>query len=351
MKSPANQNADLLFEVVRLDLSEHILSVRWSFDGRFLSAAPAEGLIGVYDLITAADCRLVAHGTGNSAIAWHPTRHLLATCGEDGQIRIYGGDFPFSDPMRQVSVGKGWIGNLAWNRDGSLLAISIDRSLLVYNPFDGSLVQRWDEHKSTVCDLTWNPLRDDELVTVCDGGFRFWKLGRSTPFDQFNWGGASLRVAWSPDGRWVATGDQTASVHIYDVSAGIPLHIQGFPTRVRALAWEHSGKQLATTGGDSIEVWPCTGRKGPDGASPIQLYGHRAVVGTLDFAPGQTVLVSGAKDGLLLLWLPLKHESPALLAQENEEITDVRFSPKTNHLAYGTAEGVVSILNLALAPR
>ena len=347
--STASETADLLPEVARLVLPEHVLSVRWSADARFLASVPVAGTISVFDVAANSTCQLPAHQPENSAAAWHPSRNLLATCGQGNLVCLYdyGGPWPIDAPTQRIEVGDGWIESIAWNRDGSRLALGVGRKLMVFDPLDGSLVQSWDSHKSTVSDLAWNPLRANELASVCDGGVTLWRIGENAPFDRFDWGGASLKVIWSPDGRWIATGDQTPSVHIYDVPKSIPLHIQGYQTKLRALAWNHDSQWLATAGGESIILWPCKGKKGPNGAKPITLNGHHASVGALDFARGQTVMVSGAKDGLALLWLPLSQEVPALLAYEDAEITDIRFSPDSMHIAIACADGTVSIRSLS----
>lgn len=351
LESGSASGTEFLPEISRVRLDERVLAVGWSADSRYLAAAPMEGSIHVYDTVAEEWCILPGHSQANSAMAWHPSKALLATCGEDGEMRLYGETFPATGPelVAQWSVGQGWIENLEWNADGSWIAAGVGRSVRVFEPQTGRALECWDGHRSTVCDITWNPKKRDELASVCDGGIYLWKVGRADAFDQFNWGGASLKVTWSPDGRLITTGDQTPSVHVYEVRKKNPLHIQGFAKRVRALAWEHSGSWLATTGGNTIQVWPCTGKKGPDGSVPFELQGHFDTVNSVDFASGQTVLISGAEDGLLLLWLPLKHAQPAFLAKEPSGLTSVRFSPGADAIAYGTADGAVSIRNLSMA--
>ncbi len=345
------KHADLLCEIARIDLAEHALSARWSSDGSLLAAVPSQGEIIMFDVKTNFKRSLPGHGFDNACAAWHPFQNRLATCGQDGMIRIYDGSADSSHPVLEIPVGAGWIESIAWNCDGSFLAVGVDRTLRIFDQASGELARSYDAHKSTVCDLSWNPTRSDEIATVCDGGAFMWRIGESEPFGSFDWGGASLKVLWSPGGRWVVTGDQTPSVHIYDVPSGTPFHIQGYQTKVRALAWEDQGEWLATGGGETISVWPCTGTDGPNGATPIDLVGHRGKVCALDFAPGQPILASGDDEGVALLWLPLKKSSPGLLAQEDSEITDIQFSPDSTLLAIGTADGAVSIRSLTIATK
>jgi WD40 repeat protein len=103
-----------------------------------------------------------------------------------------------------------------------------------------------------------------------------WRIGEAEPYARFDWGGASLLVVWSPDARWLATGDQTPSVHLYDFTRDYPLHIHGFETKVKAVDFSPDGQRLVTGGGSTVTVWNCTGKAGPEDTIPEQLRFHRA---------------------------------------------------------------------------
>ena len=129
-----------------------------------------------------------------------------------------------------------------------------------------------------------------------------WAFGEAEPFARFDWGGASLRAEWSPCGRWLVTADQTASVHIYDFTRDYPLHIQGYETKVRAMAFSADGKRLATGGSPVITIWPCTGKKGPEGVTPVQLDGHDGEVVAAAFSPKTGQLATGDGTGMVLIF-------------------------------------------------
>ena len=341
----ARSAAPLLPEISTHRLDEHLADLRWSADGNFLAAMPGVGRILVCDADGKIIVTLPGHDGGNGGIAWHPQRAALATYGQDAVIRIY--EAPFIHAQLEFQLEKGWAESVAWNPDGSLLAACVGKSLHILDGVTGALRQTFADHKTTICDISWNPKRLREIASVCDGGARMWRISEEKAIGHFDWGGASLLVSWSPNGRWVATGDQTPSVHLYDTSRQHPLHIQGYETKVKALAWQDDGAWLATGGAPSITVWPTTGKKGPERATPIQLGGHIRDVQALDFQPGQPVLVSGGRDGIVLLWLPQSSPDPALIAQRESEITAVRWSPDGLSLAFGTADGEVALCRLA----
>lgn len=334
-------------EALRHELSDHVLDLRWSAQGRFLAAIPSQGPVVVFDALGAKLRELPGHVGGNGSVAWHPLHDILTTYGQDAVIRSY--SLPAGNLVHAFSLEKGWAERVAWNSSGTMLAACVGKKLHVLDGVSGESRQVFSEHRSTVSDIVWHPSNADEIASVCDGGAQLWKVGTESPIARFDWGGASLRVYWSPDGRWIITGDQTPSVHLYDVRADYPLHIQGFQIKVKSMAWQGSGEWLAVAGGPDVTLWPCSGKTGPEGVNPKQLNGHSAEVTALDFKPDGTCLASGGRDGLVLLWRPHQSKQPAVIARSAVPISVVRWSPDGETLAFGTSGGQVLLFKLAAA--
>ncbi len=326
-------------------LDEQALSVTWSRCGQYLAALPSEGRIAVLEPQSSITAHLPPHRGGNGSSVWHPYRPILATYGQDGFIHLY--QPPFTTAFRSFETRvRGWAERLAWNPDGTLLAVGAGRSVVVLDASNGEVRAQFPNHKSTISDLVWNPAATDELAVVCDGGLRLWRIGTQEEFGFFDWGGASLSVSWSPDARWVVTGDHTPGVHLYEVATEIPLHIQGFESKVKAMAWQGRGEWLAVAGGRLITVWPCAGKRGPDGATPVQLDAHEGEVTALDFVGDGGILFSAGRDGLVLLWKTHESDQPALLLENPHGLTSIALSPIMNSFATGDEAGNIAIWDL-----
>jgi WD40 repeat protein len=270
---------------------------------------------------------------GNGESTWVLDQPV--TCGFDGKVRT---------GSREWSLGRGLIERVKASADGKFLGAAQGKALHIFDA-EGNEALSLRDLEASVVDFAWNPARSREVATVGAGGATLWRLGQKKPFARFDWGGASLRVGWSVDGRWLATGDQTPSVHVYDIPRDHPLHIQGFEGKVQALAFSKDSRQLATAGSAVVTVWPMTGKKGPDGATPIQIEGCESPAQALDFSSkGQLAIGDGA--GTLLVITFEKGQFRRKRSKLESGISALAWHPSLPLLAIGHEDGRVMLLSV-----
>ncbi len=271
------------------EAGDNILSLKWSRDAAKLLVTPSTGDILVAGL---EECsvkeRFSGHGMGNGSSDWFQGEPV--TCGFDGKVRRAG---------KEWAPGRGMIDRVKSNCDDSLFAVAQNRRLHVFNGANEPLYMI--DLPASAADFGWSPTQAGEIATAGAGGACLWRVGEDNPFARFDWGGACLGVEWSADGRWLATADQTPSVHVYDIPRDHPLHIQGFEGTVRTMAFSPDSKRLATAGSPVVTVWPCKGKKGPEGATPIQVDGSESEVLAVAFSPKTGQLATGDGKGTLLV--------------------------------------------------
>jgi WD40 repeat protein len=321
-----------------LEASDHILSLGWS--GELLVVTPSTGTFLLVDRHGEELAGFAGHGLGNGMAA--PRRDIVATCGFDGQIQTYQIAGPEATPSHRITLGKGWIERARWNPDGHHLAAALGKTLFILDA-QGEIVRTFSDHRTSVSDFVWNPKNPLEIASVCGGGARMWRADETEPFARFDWGGASLLVAWSPDGRWIATADQTPSVHLYDFTRDYPLHIHGFETKVKTIDFSPDGKRLATGGGSNVTVWNCTGERGPENTIPDQLRFHKGDVETIAWSPTGEFLATGDNAGRLVV--SEAKGRPVSAFEDKEAITALAWSPDGRHLAAGDAAGRVVLFS------
>ncbi|TVQ96984.1 MAG: WD40 repeat domain-containing protein [Spirochaetaceae bacterium] len=317
----------------------HVVDLAWQRERSIVAAASADGPILVTDADTLAPrCEIPGHGMGNSSVSLHASGALVATGGQDAQVRICS---TASGVVHQtLSTGGPWCERVRYHQSGKYLAAATGRHVLVWDA-DGELLHRWGPHASTVADIAWY---GDVLASAAYGAITTWGLGGETATRVYPWKGASLRLLWSPTGRFIATGDQDSTVHFWYVDSGKDLQMYGYQTKVLELAWDAGGRYLATGGGTVPVIWDCAGPKGPENSRPIELVYHGAPVSSLAFSHRGALLASGDRAGEVAVWDPIESDrlTPVgAAAADGSEITALLWSADDTALVAATADGAV----------
>ena len=335
------------------DIGEHVIALAWapSPGAPLLAVAAVGGPITIFGLDGHVAGRLPGHSFGATALAWRPGTATLASAGQDGKVRLW--DVARGVEVAALAAGAAWVERLAWSPDGAWLATAAGRKLRLWGP-DGVLVREYPAHASTIADIAWlNPTRLPEvnptgpiLAAAAYGGLTLWSPEQEEPLVRFAWKGSSLVLAPSPDGRYIATGDQDASVHFWIVADGHDLQMSGYPTKVRELCWDPTARYLATGGSSSVTVWDCGGA-GPEGTRPKVLDWHEDYVSAVAFqrqGAAQALLASGGLDARLALWRAEKsRKAPLAMAEMSAPVSQLAWSPDDTCLAAGDAAGSVQI--------
>jgi len=326
-------------------LSDHVISLTWSPDRRLLGAASVSGPITLFGSTDGKPVQqLAGHGFGTTMIAWHPTNaQKLASAGQDGLVKLWDLQATSAGCL-DLKGGAAWVERLAWSGAGSFLVSAAGKKLRLWDS-TGKLVREFPDHPSTITDVKWRP-GGVELASSAYGKLQIWNPDKAEPLFAFEWKGSMLVLAWSPDGRYIATGDQDSTVHFWIMKTGRDLQMSGYPTKVRELSWDHKGRFLATGGGPIPCVWDCSG-KGPEGTTPLMLKSHQDTLSAVVFQNRGSLLASGGQDGQVNLWHPGKSDQPLSTLEMNSPISQLVWSPDDQNLAVGTDSGQVVVLGLA----
>jgi WD40 repeat protein len=322
---------------------DHVIALAWSPDGKALAAAAVSGPITVFDARSGEPQYIFAgHGFGTTALAWQPGGDFLASTGQDGTVRIW--NTVTIAGLNPLDGGAAWVERLAWSSDGSMLATGAGRKVRVWGAV-GNLIRELPPHAGTITDLAWRP-RTNHLTTLAFGAATvFDPLAGAEPVRLFAWKGSPLRLAWSPDGKVLAHGNQDSTVHFWYYESGADLQMWGYATKVRELAWDFTSRYLATGGSPVVCVWDCGGPKGPEGTKPQMLEGHEDNLTAVAYQSHGYLLASAASDGQVLLWQPANKKAPKVgeFKFDDAEASAIAWSPDDKSLAAGSGTGTVAV--------
>ena len=329
----------------QVHIEDHVIALAWSPpDGRWLAAAAVSGPIFLIDTQRGEMMRfLIGHQLGTMALAWHPNGSILASAGQDGQVRLW--DVNNGKVLASLAGGAAWVEHVTWlpaqgQRRPPLLAAAAGRVLRIWDE-QGTLQQEYGGHSSTIAHMQWHQPRN-ELALASYGVLTVRNPDQPDALRQLPWKGSSLVVTWSPDGKYIATGDQDATVHFWITATGNDLQMWGYPTKVRELAWDHTSRYLATGGSDAVIVWDCGG-KGPEGTTPRTLKGHEATLSVLAYQHKGALLASAGNDGLIMLWSPVQQTTELGYMATPTPISQLTWLPDDRRVAVGSAAGMVEL--------
>ncbi len=336
------------------NLQEPVISLDWSPDGKFLAVAGTDGALVVLDAATGAvRHQLAGHRMGAMRVAWSPDGLWFASSGQDGKIKLWHSES--GELAHEFAGGGAWVEHLEWAHAGNLLLSAAGKKLRVWN-VAGEMQFEFAAHESTIAGLS---LRGDGkgFATVCYGKVRCFRFGETSSYETLDWKSSLISVAWSPNGRFIATGTQENTVQFFrlPVRGEEPLCMSGYPVKVKHLAWDRSARFLATSGSEVVTVWDVSG-DGPAGKIPLQLAAHPADISALAYQRRGDVLASGCESGVIILWNPAQCPWPKKKPAPTDKhlragklataINQLRWSPDETRLAIGCQGGTVALLTL-----
>ena len=149
-------------------------------------------------------------------------------------------------------------------------------------------------------------------------------------------------LVWSPDQRWLVSGNQDPSVHLWIPEKDIELHMSGYETKVKHLSYDYTSRWLATSGGRDACIWDCSG-DGPEGREPAMLP-HDAPICALAFQNTHGLLATASSDGVVQLWSPERPKPLRATVKMPGAATKLAWSPDDRLLAIGSEKGAVYVL-------
>jgi WD40 repeat protein len=275
-----------------------VRGVAFSPDGKLLTSVSEGKDVRLWEVATGRELATFhGHNMFVQAVAFHPDGRRVASGGTDGMVKIW--DVRRSCPV--VFRGHtGWVTHVAFRRDGRRIA----------SETGGAIEYRTGDETIKV----WDPATGEEDPSRVGAGWADLgsDFGPGGKYGDGSQGGGG--PVTSPDGRRIVivAPDQPVA-HVKDVATDRVLTtLRGHTGWIPCLAFSPDGKRIATASQDqTIKIWDAE-----DGREVLTLRGHAHVVNCVAFSPDGHRLASGSIDTTARVWDATPFSSDDLREQE-----------------------------------
>ena len=312
-------------------------SLAFSPDGELLASAGGDGAVKVWNSRTGQVIRTLgnAHRGYASSVAFHPDGMHLASVGADERVKVWDlttGLPVFDRPCGPVHV-FGTAYAAAFSPDGRQLAAGWDGVVTVWDWRSDRPLHTFPGHEKRPISVAFS--RDGRRLAsgTWGGSVRLWdaEVG-GEPLCTFPESRDARHpvtaLAFGPDDERLVTASFDRRVDVWDTTTGALLRTLKHNRLVLGAAFSPDGRRLASGGEDkTVRVWDAT-----TGREVLGLRGHTGVCGCVTFSPDGRRLASAGKDGTIRVWdaTPLRgHEDQETLTfrEHGNEIWSLAVSP------------------------
>ena len=256
----------------------------------------------------------------------------------------------------KMRLGKGRISDIAYSPDGTRLVVGSSIGIWLYDAQTRKELDLITGHTGGVSSVSFSPDGKTLASGSSDGTIRLWVAETGQHIcTLIGYRFAVRSVVFSPDGKTLASGHDHSIIRLWDVETGqlLPNFTTGtnqqrlsiaFPW-IASLAFSPDGKILASVGSNpNISLWDVE-----TGQRLHTLTGHTGfLLNSVVFSPDGKTIASVGHGNIFHLWnVETGQTLHTLTGHTGYDVLSVVFSPDGRTIASGSGDGTVLLWDVA----
>ncbi|HTP09040.1 MAG TPA: WD40 repeat domain-containing protein, partial [Anaerolineae bacterium] len=291
----------------------------------------------VYTVLYSPDGKQILAGLVNGeARAWDAQTHQLVQT------------FPIGVGTAPDRSDEHGIWGAAYRPDGQQIAFTNGKNIQIQT-VDGTPVITLTGHTGDVYSVAYSPNGKWLASGGADSKAFIWDMQTGQPISLTNHARTVRSVAFSPDGKWLGVGswDRSITLHPIEITAsgaisiGLPITLTGHTGNINAIAFSPDSKLIASASDDrTVRVWDVK-----TGKEQTTLTGHTDAVRAVAFTTDGQYLLSGGSDSVVLIWAIGRSDTQYIdyLTGPTSVINGAAFSPDGRYVLGGSGDGSIWI--------
>lgn len=235
-------------------------------------------------------------------------------------------------PGRKFSRRKLFLGGLA-----TFGAVSLSESLFLWSTTP-HLQYIYSGHAAGVRAIAWSPDGKRIASGSEDYSVQVWEAAHGNLINTYSGHSDSVeKIAWSPDGQYLASSSTDCSVQVWTADKGNMVYTyKSFSPAIRfavPLAWSADSSYIASGGWDyanGVQTWHAR-----TGVSIDTYYGHKDPIQAIACSPDDMYIAAASRDASSIIWDTSNGKAVQHMDGTGDAYTDaVVWSPDSKRIAY-----------------